>query len=110
MIDTVKIRADVSALCKDTYKWKTGSQYNGLNKQNFIETMQTQYEYLFTNSKSLFEKCIDGSMDMKRLDEMLSMIEKVSQGKDYFTASTEIGQSLTDFYVKPLIENKEKQK
>lgn len=110
MIDTTTIRTQVSNLCLDTLKWKTGDEYNNLNKAQFIENMRVKYEYLNTNSKTLFEKCIDGSMDSSRLEQMLSMIDKVNGGKDYFTASQEIGQSLTDHYVKPLVDKLEKDK
>lgn len=108
MLNTIQIREEVRKLQMETLKWKTGESHIGLNAAQFTEAMKEDCSYLHKNSATLFEKCIEGKMDLSRLEEMLKMIESVNNGKDYFTASTEIGQSLTDTYVKPLIENKEK--
>jgi len=109
MVNTDKIRTQVHKLKEETLKWKTGGSHIGLNVEQFTVVMQEECSYLYKNSATLFEKCIEGKMDLSRLEEMLSMIESVSNGKDYFTASKEIGQSLTDTYVKTLNENKKKQ-
>lgn len=108
MIDTQIVRQQVTSLQSDVLDWKTGNNYNTLNKQQFIDKMKEKYNYLQENSCTLFDKCIDGSMDLPRLEQMLQMIEKVRQGYDFNSASVDIGQSLTDHYVKPLIENKNK--
>ena len=75
-------------------------------KEQFTEKMQETYSYLYQHSLTLFEKCIDNTIDLPRLEQMLTMLDKVNQGYNLHNASVEIGQSLTDHYVKPLIEKK----
>jgi hypothetical protein len=104
MINTDKVRKQVAGLSSDNLKWKTGDEYNSLNKNEFLEKMGEKYSYLKTNSSTLFDMCINGTIDMPRVEQMLLMIEQVNNGKDYNTASQEIGQSLTDHYVKPIID------
>jgi len=106
MIHTQKIRQQVTSLLNDVLDWKTGNNNNHLNKEEFTNEMKNKYTYLFEKSNTLFEKCLDGTMDLQRLEQMLQMIERVKGGYDFNSASVDIGQSLTDHYVKPLIENK----
>ncbi len=108
MIDTQIVRQQVTSLQSDVLDWKTGNNYNTLNKQQFIDHMKEKYIYLQENSSTLFDKCIDSTIDLPRLEQMLQMIEKIRQGYDFNSASVEIGQSLTDHYVKPLIEKNKK--
>lgn len=106
MINTQKVRQQVTSLLKDVLDWKTGNNNNHLNKEEFTNEMKTKYTYLYENSNTLFEKCLNGSIDISRLEQMLQMIDKVKGGYNFNNASIEIGQSLTDYYVKPLIEKK----
>ena len=106
MLDTKQLRTDVNGLVADVAKWKNVTDFYGFSKQKMFEHMQGKYKYLYENSSTLYSKCIDGEIDLPRLEEMLAMIDQVNKGKDYFTASKEIGESLTDTYVKPLLEKK----
>lgn len=107
MPDTKLIKEEVEGLMSDTRKWHSKREFSNLNKEEFIAIMQTKYEYLYTNSNTLFMRSIVGDLNLQHLDFMLGMLEKVNQGKDYQKVSQEVGQRLVDVYVKPLIEKKE---
>lgn len=68
--------------------------------------MKLKYEYLHSNSSTLFERCIAGDINMSQFNYMLSMLEKVKAGKDYEQVSVEVGQKLVDVYVKPMLNEK----
>ena len=108
MVDTHKIKSEVERLCDDTIYWHHKRIYIDKNKEEFTIEMKNKYEYLYTNSSTLFERCIQGDLNMQQLNYMLAMIEKVSSGADYQTPSTEVGQHMVDIYVKPLLDNAEK--
>lgn len=108
MLDTQKIKSEVDNLCTDTRKWHAKREYRDMNLEEFTEEMKNKYNYLYTNSSTLFERCMKGDLNIQQLNFMLQMIEKVNAGADYQTTSTEVGQRLVDVYVKPLIENKDK--
>ena len=109
MLDTQKIKFEVDSLCEDTRKWHSKREFRDMNIEEFTNTMKEKYEYLFTNSSTLFERCMKGDLNLQQLSFMLTMIEKVNAGADYQATSTEVGQRLVDVYVKPLIENKDNQ-
>jgi hypothetical protein len=108
MVDTQKIKTEVKGLCDDAqlwyYKYKNSNNI-ATAKIEFKEEMKKKYEYLYTNSSTLFERCILGELNIQQLNYILSMIEKVNSGADYKTTSTEVGQHMVDIYVKPLLEN-----
>ena len=107
MVETYIIRKEVSQLLDETRKWQSKRlEYRDISIELFTEQMQSRFEYLFTNSSTLFERCIKGDLNMEQFNYMITMIDKVNSGKDYHTASTEVGQKLVDIYVKPLIEDK----
>jgi hypothetical protein len=106
MLDTGKIKTDVEELLSDTRKWHAKREFGNMNYDEFTEAMQSKYEYLHTNSKTLFERCIQGDLNLLQLNYMLSMIERVNNGADYHSTSVEVGQKLVDVYVKPLIDKK----
>ena len=107
MLDTQKIKSEVDSLCNDTRKWHSKREFSDLNLEEFTDAMKAKYEYLYTNSSTLFERCMKGDLNLQQLTFMLQMIEKVNRGADYQTTSTEVGQRLVDVYVNQLIENKE---
>lgn len=108
MLDTVKVKTEVNDLCKDVSKWSSRTEFDGLNKNEFTELMKIKYNYLYTNSSTLFERCIKGDLNIQQLTYMLNMIDKINSGADYQQTSTEVGQNLVDVYVKPLIDDKKK--
>ena len=107
MVDTVKIKSEVLDLSKETHKWQMqNGEYRSMTKENFIEIMKNKYNYLHTNSATLFQRCVMGDLNMEQFNYILSMLDKVNDGKDYQAASQEVGQKFVDIYVKPLIDNK----
>ena len=104
MVDTTIIRKEVSQLIDETNKWQSKRpEYRDISIETFTEQMKIKYEYLSTKSSTLFEQCIKGDLNMEQFKYMMNKLEEVNSGKDYNTASQEIGQKLVDVYVKPLI-------
>ena len=107
MVDTIILRKEVAELIDETHKWQVKHpEYRDMSIETFTEQMKIQFEYLYTNSSTLFERCIKGDLNMEQFNYMVNMIEKVNAGKDYQSVSQEVGQKLVDIYVKPLIEDK----
>lgn len=98
MLDTIKIKQEATQLCNESYS-------RNISYDEFITQMQSKYNYLYTNSTTLFDRCVKGDINLQQLDFMLEMINKVNTGADYNTTSTLVGQRLVDIYVKPLIDN-----
>jgi hypothetical protein len=107
MVDTIILRREVAELNDETRKWQVKRvEYRDISIETFSEQMKMKFEYLFTNSSTLFERCIKGDLNMEQFNYMVNMIDKVNAGKDYQAVSQEVGQKLVDIYVKPLIEDK----
>lgn len=105
MVDTVILRKEVKELNDETRKWQLKRpEYREMSIETFTEEMKIKYEYLYTNSSTLFERCVKGDLNMEEFNYMVNMIDKVNSGKDYQAVSQEVGQKLVDIYVKPLIE------
>ena len=103
-IDTIKLRQEVSDICNERYQWQLQRpEYREMSVETFTEKMTQKYEYLSTKSSTLFEQCIKGDLNMEQFKYMMNKLEEVNTGKDYNTASQEVGQKLVDVYVKPLI-------
>ena len=98
-----KIREEVLGLMSDTRLWIAKRGIKNISKEEFTAEMTMKYEYLHNNSSTLFNRCIAGDLNMEQFNYMLSMLEKLNEGKDYQKVSTEVGQKLVDIYVKPLI-------
>ena len=107
MLDTIKIKKEVEGLTTDTRKWHSRSEFIEMTFEEFSESMQTKYEYLYTNSITLFERCLKGDLNLQQLEYMLVMIERVNSGADYHSTSVEVGQKLVDVYVKPMLDKKQ---
>ena len=115
MTDPAKIRECVNGIILERKRWRNGEDYHGFTKKEFGEVMVSKYTYLSDNSKTMFEKCIDGEMDnpdqMQKLEYMLSMLERVqSKQNTYENVSKEIGQKFADEYVKPLVDKLDAEK
>jgi hypothetical protein len=105
MVDTIILRKEVKELNEETRKWQLKRpEYREMSIETFTEEMKIKYEYLYTNSSTLFERCVKGDLNMEEFNYMINMIDKVNSGKDYQAVSQEVGQKLVDIYVKPLIE------
>jgi len=107
MVETSIIRKEVYQLLDETRKWQSKrAEYRDMTIETFTEQMKVKFEYLNTNSSTLFERCIQGDLNIQQFNYMITMIDKVHAGQDYQAASQEVGQKLVDVYVKPLIQDK----
>ena len=107
MVETSIIRKEVYQLIDETRKWQSKrAEYRDMTIETFTEQMKVKFEYLNTNSSTLFERCIQGDLNIQQFNYMITMIDKVNAGQDYQAASQEVGQKLVDVYVKPLIQDK----
>ena len=106
-IDTKKLKDDVYGLIEDMHSWHFKRNYRELDKDGFVEAMKVKYEYLYTNSQTLFERTLQGDLNFEHFEYMLTMLEKVNAGGDYQKVSQEVGQQLVDVYVKPMLDNKD---
>lgn len=106
MIDTAIIRKEVTQLMDETRKWQSKRpEYREMSIDTFTEQMKVRFEYLNTNSSTLFERCVKGDLNLEQFNYMITMIDKVNAGQDYQSVSQEVGQKLVDVYVKPLIKD-----
>jgi len=106
MVDTEKLRIEVLGIMSDTRIWHSKrDEFKNMSKEEFVEAMENKFNYLYTNSSTLFNRCLVGDINMEQLNFMLAMLDKVNSGKDYQAVSQEVGQKLVDIYVKPLIDN-----
>jgi len=102
-INTEQIKTEVKALMADTRTWHSQRHLKQLNPNEFKEKMIEKYNYLHTNSSTLFDRCIIGDINMDQFNFMIRMLEKVNNGKDYQEVSKEVGQKLVDVYIKPVL-------
>jgi hypothetical protein len=106
MLDTIKLKMEIDSLGADTRLWHSKRDFRDMGREEFVEVMKVKHEYLFTNSATLFERVMQGDLNMQQLNYMLAMIDKVNGGADYHETSVEVGQKLVDVYVKPMLEKK----
>jgi hypothetical protein len=106
MSNPTQINDEVLSLMSDTRIWHSQRDFKGLTRDMFIELMKTKYNYLHTNSSTLFDRCIAGDLNIEQFNYMINMLKKINEGKDYQQASTEVGQKLVDIYVSPLLNDK----
>ena len=82
--------------------------YQNLNLDQFKHKLKKKYNNLSTKFPTIFEKTINGTMDMNRLKFMLNMINKVNNNEiTEHNASVQIGEKLVNEYVKPMIDKLE---
>ena len=107
MVETYIIRKEVSQLITETKNWQLKRpEYRDMSIEVFTEQMKAKFDYLYSNSNTLFERCIKGDLNLDQFNYMITMIDKVNNGQDYQAVSQEVGQKLVDVYVKPLIKDK----
>ena len=105
MVNTTQIKQDVQELTKERQMWQIQREkYRGVTKEQFTDMMKEQFNSLFENSKTLFDKCLSGDLNMNEFNYMLTMLDKVNAGNDFQAVSQEVGQKLVDIYVKPLLD------
>ena len=107
MLDEKMIETQVNNILADYDKWKSGVDFHNCSQPDFEVIMEARYEYLYKNASTLFKKACNNEINKEWLDKMLNMMRSIKYGNiTYFNGSKEIGQVLTDHYVKPLVEKK----
>jgi hypothetical protein len=72
--------------------------------------MKTKYDYLYTGSKTLFDKVMSGELDNSearaRLQQMLALMRSIHEGKrTQKDADMIFGKVMADKYVTPIVNN-----
>ena len=107
MLDDIVVETQVNNILESYKKWKSEQDFHGCNQPDFELIMEARNEYLFKNASTLFKKACNNEINKEWLKKMLNMMRSIKAGNTtYFDGSKEIGQVLTDHYVKPLVEKK----
>ena len=73
--------------------------------------MEADEAELFKDCPTIFKQCMEGSMELDKLNYMLNMMKKVSNNESsYEQASKDVGQRFADEYLNPLVEKLDKEK
>ena len=71
------------------------------------KTLELEFKYLHEKFPTIFNKIVDGTMEMGRLKFMLKMIRDIESNKiSKHQASVTVGQELVNNIVKPQMDNK----
>ena len=111
MKDTKKILNSVKYIINERDAWLTNKKYTELNRNQFELKMQTEEEDLFNECPTIFKQCMEGSMDLDKLNYMFGMMKKVHKNEStYEQASRDVGQRFAEEYLNPLVEKLDKEK
>ena len=107
MLDAKIVETQVQNILSAYEQWKTGVDFHGCNQPDFEAIMEVRNDYLFKNASTLFKKACTNDINAQWFNQMLQMMGRINKGNiSHFDGSKEIGQVLTDHYVKPLVEKK----
>jgi hypothetical protein len=111
MLDPNQVDKNVKELLSKRNKWVEGKLYVGCSVEEFSVHMETEHDYLFKNAVTLFKMCVEGTLDMQKLTQMLMLMRQVQSGQhNKETADKIVGKKLADVYVQPLVDKLEKEK
>jgi hypothetical protein len=110
MCDPTAIELQITYLIQDRADYFAKRNYNELVLPEFIGKMKTKYEYLYTGSKTLFDKVMTGELDnpesRARLHQMLALMRSIHEGKrSQKDADMIFGKVMADKYVTPIVNN-----
>lgn len=72
------------------------------NDKELKKILDEKYKDFINRYKSIYQMCLSGEMDIKRLEFMLNMMEKVKKNEmSEYDASVKVGTKLVDEIVKP---------
>ena len=78
MANTTLIWNEVNQIIIEKKNFDNKKSYQNLNLDQFKHKLKKKYNNLSTKFPTIFEKTINGTMDMNRLKFMLNMINKVN--------------------------------
>ena len=74
------------------------------NDEEFKKIINEEYKDFISRYKSIYQMCLSGEMDIKRLEFMLNMMDKVKKNEmSEYDASVKVDTKLVDELVKPSI-------
>ena len=103
MTDTKKLKNEVYKLLDKVKKHNNNEIPYNVPNTTFTNQMKEKYNYLYTNSLTLFERCLKNDLNLEQFEYMMRMIDKINNGSDYNKTSIEVGQKLADIYIHPVI-------
>ena len=107
MLDDKIVASQVVDIMLLHKKWQSGEDFHGCSAKDFEGIMEAKFEYLAINANTLFKKACSGEVQYEWFSKMISMMRNIKSGMvSHFDGSKQIGEVLTDFYVKPLIKDK----
>lgn len=96
--------ADTSNIENDIDRLKKRVDEMGVNKN--VETLKEEFQDFFEKFPTIFNKVVDGTMEMGRLKFMLKMINEIENKKiSKHQASIVVGKELVENIVKPQMKN-----
>ena len=108
MANTQNVWKEVNELVAEKTKFQQKTSYKNLSKNQFEIKMKAQFNHLLENFPTIFNKTLDGTMDMERLQYMLSMLNLVNTKEmTQHDASVAVGEKLANAYVKPVVDKME---
>jgi hypothetical protein len=111
MLDDKIIELQVVDIMLSHKKWISGEDFHGCSPTDFEGIMEAKYSYLAENANTLFKKACAGEVQYEWFSKMICMMRQIKSGTiSHFDGSKQIGETLTDFYVKPLINDKKEKK
>lgn len=104
------ILRDVKEMKRCCDDHKNGKYCNDMTDAEFLNKMETDFSYVVTNSKVIFDKVYLGNMDLTVFTYMINKAKDIKRNKvTNYDASVDVGQKLVDTFVKPK-KNKSKKK
>ena len=93
-------------LLNDCKKFKNKKEFQTNSEEEFTKLMKEKYIILNNNYNTIFNQCLDGTMDMDILTYMVNQINNINKNKiSKHDASVNVGQKLVDKFVKPKIKD-----
>lgn len=110
MCDPTAIELQITYLIQDREDYFAKRSYKNIPLQDFISKMRSKYDYLYTGSKTLFDKVMSGELDnpesRARLQQMLALMRSIHEGKrSQKDADMIFGKVMADKYVTPIVSN-----
>ena len=101
------ILSQVKELSKKYTQFINKKNYTDLSHDEFKKKMEGEYSYLNTNNKGIFNKTIEGHLDLIVFEYMIKKAKDIQKNKiSNHDASVDVGKKLVDTFIKPNIPNK----
>jgi hypothetical protein len=105
----------INKILKERSDWKAKRRFMKYTEKDFINYVQYEYKDYVMKAPSLFEKVSNGSLDnpeeLARLTDMISKLRAVKREEiSMEDQSKQIGQEYADKYVKPIVDELDKDK